>query len=190
LTTGVAASAAAASMPGVDQILAAQLAAFLALLLTASAAHKWSRWEHTLGVARDFAGVPRAAAPAAAVGVGLAEWSAAVLLFLPAYRLPGALLAASVLTVYLALIARSLIAGRRDIDCGCSFGPARHRLGAFEAGRNAVLAGMALLVAASAVRGGPAIAPSQALAAAALLALYGALDQVMGLQPMRKGTVL
>jgi hypothetical protein len=188
--TGVAASAAAASMPGVDQMLAAQLAAFLALLLAASAAHKWLRWEPTLGVLRDFAGVPRAAAPAAALTVGLAEWSAAGLLFLPAYRVLGALLAASLLTGYLALIARVLITGRRDIDCGCSFGSARHRLGAFEVGRNAALAAMALFVAASAVRGGPAIAPSQALAACALLALYGALDQVMGLQPMRKGAVL
>jgi Methylamine utilisation protein MauE len=188
--TAVAASAAAASMPGVDQILAAQLAALLALLLAVSAAHKWWRWQHTVGVARDFAGVPRAAAPAAALSVGLAEFLAAGLLCLPAYRVLGALLAASILTVYLALIARALIAGRRDIDCGCSFGRARHALGAFEVARNAVLAAMALFVAASAARGGPAIAPSQALAAAALLALYGALDQVMGLQPMRKGAVL
>jgi hypothetical protein len=188
--TGIAASAAAASMPGVDQILSAQCAAFLALLLAASAAHKWSRWQHTLGVAQDFAGVPSAAAPAAALGVGLAEWLAAGLLFLPAYRMLGALLAASILTVYLALIGRALIAGRRDIDCGCSFGSARRRLGAFEAGRNAVLAAVALFVAASTVHGGPAIAPSQGLAAAALLALYGALDQVMGLPPMRKGIVL
>jgi hypothetical protein len=188
--TAVAASAATVSMPGVDRILAAQLAAFLALLLAASAAHKWWRWERTLGVVRNFAGVPRAAASAAALTVCLAESVAAGLLFVPACRVLGALFAASILTVYLAFIARALIAGRRDVDCGCTFGPARHTLGAFEVGRNAVLAAMALFVAASAARGGPAIAPSQALAAAALLALYGALDQVMGLQPMRRGAVL
>jgi len=56
--------------------------------------------------------------------------------------------------------------------------------------RNSVLASLALFVAASAVRGGPAIAASQVLAAGALLALYGALDQAMGMQPMRKGAVL
>ena len=188
--TAAASSAAAASMPGVDQLLAAQVAAFLALLLAASAAHKWVRWQHTLGVVRDFAGAPRVAAPAVAVGVGLAEWLAAALLFMPAYRVLGALLAGSILTVYLALIARARIAGRGDIDCGCSFGSARHTLGAFEMGRNALLAALALFVAASAARGGPAIAASQTLAAAALLALYVALDQVMGLQPMRKGAVL
>jgi hypothetical protein len=118
------------------------------------------------------------------------EGLAAALLFLPAYRVLGALLAASLMTAYLALIARALIAGRRDVDCGCSFGGARHGLGGFEVGRNAVLAAMALFVAASAVRGGPAIAASQVLAAAALLALLGALEQVVGLRPMRKGAVL
>jgi hypothetical protein len=111
-------------------------------------------------------------------------------LFFPSYRVLGALLAATILTVYLALIARSVSAGRRDVDCGCSFGPVRHTLGAFEAGRNATLAAMALFVAGSAARGGPVISPSQVLAAAAMLALYGALDQVMGLRPMRKGVAL
>ncbi len=188
--TGVAYGAAAVSTPGVDRILAAQLAAFLALLLAASAAHKWLRWEHTRAVVREFAGVPSAVTPAAALAASLAESAAAVLLFLPDYRVLGALLAASILTVYLALIARSLLAGRRDVDCGCSFGPGRHALGAFEAVRNAVLLVLAFFVAASAARGAPAIAASQVLAAVALLALYGALDQVMGLQPMRRGAVL
>jgi methylamine utilization protein MauE len=186
----VASGAAAASMQGVVQILAAQFAAFLAFLLAASAAHKWSRWKHTLGVVSDFAGVPRPAASAVALTVGLAEWLTAALLFSPPYRVLGALLAASILTVYLTLIARALIAGRRDVDCGCSFGPARHSLGTFEVVRNSVLASLALFVAASAVRGGPAITASQVLGAGALLALYGALDQAMGMQPMRKGAVL
>lgn len=186
----VAPGATAVSMQGVDQVLAAQIAAFLAFLLAASAAHKWLRWKHTLAVVRDFAGAPPAAAPVAAAAAGLAEWLAAALLFFPSYRVLGALLAASILTMYLTLIVRSLIAGRRDVDCGCSFGPARHPLGPFEVVRNSVLASLALLVAASAVRGGAAVAPSQVLGAGALLALYGALDQAMGLQPMRKGAVL
>ena len=188
--TAIASGASATSIQGIDQVLAAQFAAFLAFLLGASAAHKWWRWEHTLGVVRDFAGVPRGAAPAAAITVGVVEWVAAALLFFPTYRVLGALLAATILTVYLALIARSLSAGRRDVDCGCSFGPGRHTLGAFEVGRNATLAAIALFVAGSAARGGPVISPSQLLAAAAMLALYGALDQVMGLRPMRKGVAL
>jgi hypothetical protein len=188
--TAAVTAGSAVSMQGIDQVLAAQLAAFLAFLLAASATHKWWRWERTVAVVRDFVGLPRAAAPAAAAIVGLLEWSAAVLLFVPPYRVLGALLAATTLTLYLALIVRALSAGHRDVDCGCSFGPARHSLGAFEVSRNAVLAAMALFVAGSAARGGPVIALSQVLAAAAMLALYGALDQVMGLRPMRQGAVL
>jgi uncharacterized membrane protein YphA (DoxX/SURF4 family) len=178
------------TMQAIDQVLAAQIAAFLAFLLAASAVHKWWRWGSTLEVVRDFGGVPRGAAAAAAVTVGIVEWLSAALLFVPSYRVLGALIASIVLTVYLALIARSMLEGRRDVDCGCSFGPARRSLGGFEVGRNAVLAAMALFVAASAVRGGPVIAPSQVLAAAAMLALYAALDQVMALRPMRPGAVL
>ncbi len=180
----------AASMHDIDQVVAAQFAAFLAFLLAASATHKWWRWERTLDVVRNFSGIPSKAARAAAVTVGGVEWLAAALLFLPAYRILGALLAATVLTVYLALILGAIGAGRREADCGCSFGPARHALGPFEIGRNATLAAMALFVAGSAARGGPVIALSQILAAAAMLALYGALDRVMGLRPMRTGVAL
>ena len=50
------------------------------------------------------------------------------------------------------------------------------------------LLGLAILVAASA-RGAVPVQGSQLLAACALLALYGALDQVMALAPMRSGEV-
>jgi hypothetical protein len=188
--TAIVPGTAAASMQDVGRILAAQLAAFIGLLLAASAGHKWLRWEHTLGVLREFVGVPRAAAPTTAMMVGVIECAAAALMFLPAHRLFGALLAATVLIAYLALIVRSLTVGRRDVDCGCSFGAPRHALGAFEVTRNAVLAVLALGVAVSSARGAAAIAASQVLGAAALLALYAALDQLIGLQPMRKGAVL
>jgi hypothetical protein len=184
------ASSVSGAAAGIDEILAAQLAAFLALLLAASAAHKWLRWQKALEAAREFAGVPRRLAPVSVAAVGAAEWVAAVLLLLPVYRVLGALLAASVLTVYLTLIARSLITGRRDVDCGCSFGSTPHPLGSFEVVRNSVLAAMALFVAASAARGATTIAASQMLGAVAMLALYGALDQMMGLRPMRKGAAL
>ncbi|HEX4153431.1 MAG TPA: MauE/DoxX family redox-associated membrane protein [Steroidobacteraceae bacterium] len=181
---------AAVSAQDVDRILTAQLAAFIALLLAASAVHKWLRWEHTVEVAREFAGIPRPAASAAALAAGLAECGAAGLMFSSGERMLGALLAAAVLTLYLALIVRALMAGRRNVDCGCSFGAPRHALGTFELARNAVLAIMALWVAVASARGGAPIAASQILGAAALLASYAALDQLMGLQPMRTGAVL
>jgi hypothetical protein len=84
---------------------------------------------------------------------------------------------------------RAIAEGRRDVDCGCSFGRTRHPLGVFEGARNVVLVAMALLVAASA-GGAPPLAASQLLAACAFLALYGALDQVMALQPLRRGAAV
>lgn len=171
-------------------ILAAQLAAFTGLLLAASALHKVWRRQEILRVVREFAGVPRAAAPAAALAAGIAECAAAVLLFAPSTRVPGALLAASIWTGYLALIMRSVLAGRRDVDCGCSFGVGRHALGGFEVTRNVVLAVIALYVAASSLEGGPAVTASQVLGAVALLSLYVAFDQLRALQPMRTGAML
>lgn len=176
-------------MHDVARLLICQIGAFLALLLAASAVHKGMRWADTKRVVQEFAGVPRWAAPAAAAAAALAESLAALLLFAPAYRRTGALLAALIWSAYLALMLRAIVRGRRDVDCGCSFGPTRHPLGAFDVSRNAVLAAFALLVAVSAASGAQAVSASQALAACALLALYAALDQVMALQPLRRGGV-
>ncbi len=112
-------------MHDVARLLICQIAAFLALLLAASAVHKGMRWADTKRVVQEFAGVPRWAAPAAAAAAALAESLAALLLFAPAYRRTGALLAALIWSAYLALMLRAIVRGRRDVDCGCSFGPAQ-----------------------------------------------------------------
>jgi hypothetical protein len=63
-------------------------------------------------------------------------------------------------------------------------------LGSFHVARNAVLAGLALLIAwVSASSGSVSAQVSQVLGAIALLALYGACDQVMALQPLRTGEI-
>jgi hypothetical protein len=173
----------------VMRLLSAQLAAFLALLLAAAAVHKWMRSAQMRNAAQELAGVPRAAAAWAVMAAALGEALAAAMLWVPAYRAAGALLAALIWSLYLALILRAIAQGRRDVDCGCSFGRTRHPLGVFEAARNVLLVAMALLVAATA-RGAPAAAASQLLAACAFLALYGALDQVMTLQPLRRGAAV
>ena len=177
-------------MHGVVHLLICQIGVYLALLLAASAVHKGMRWAHTKRVVHEFAGVPRSAAPAAAAAAALGESLAALLLFVPAFRRTGALLAALIFGAYLALMLRAIARGQRDVDCGCSFGPTRHPLGAFDVARNAVLVAFALLVAVSAASGAQAVSAAQALAACALLALYGALDQVMALQPPRRGVVI
>jgi len=172
---------------GVARLLVSQLAAFLAILLLASAAHKGMRFAHTRKVVQDFVGVPRPAAAAVAFAAVLGELLAAAAALVPAYRLAGASLAALIWGAYLALILRAIGQGRRDADCGCSFGPRPHPLGAFEVVRNAVLVAFAVLLGVSAASGAAPVAASQVLAACALLALYGALEQVMAVRPLRRG---
>jgi len=179
----------ASSVPEVLRLLSAQIAAFLALLLGASAAHKAARFGRARTAAHEFAGVPRGAAGPAAAGIAVAEGLAALLLIAPAYRAAGAWLAAAIFGGYLTLIARAIVE-QRAVDCGCSFGSPRVGLGAFEAVRNAVLVVLAMLAALSSAGGAVPVALSQGLAAGALLALYAALDQIMALRPIRKGAVL
>ncbi len=170
-------------------VLLAQIAAFLAVLLIASALHKAGSWRRTRSVVQDFAGVPRRAASAAAVAVCTVESLAGALLLLPDHRRAGAALAAAILGVYLALIARAVARHRGVVDCGCSFGAGSRKLGTFEVVRNATLLAAALLLLAY-TDVIASIAASQLLAACALFAVYGAVDQLMALQPMRQGTVL
>ena len=179
------------TLSGTMQSLAAQLAAFEALLLVASAGHKIVRWSYSRGVVRQFAGVPASLAAAALAGAVATELAAGALLAVPSLRALGALLAGFIWAAYLGLIARAVLQGRRDADCGCSFGPTQRPLGWFQLSRNAMLAALAALTAwASPASGGVSLQGSHVFAACALLALYGALDQVMALQPLRSGEVL
>jgi hypothetical protein len=173
----------------VARVLLAQLAAFLAVLLVASAVHKALSWGRTWTVVQNFAGVPRSAASGAVVAACTIEGLAGLLLLLPDHRRAGAALAIAILGLYLALIVRAVAQRRGVVDCGCSFGASPRRLGAFEIARNAVLLVSAVLLLACADAVAPLV-PSQLLAACALLALYGAVDQLTALQPMRQGTVL
>jgi hypothetical protein len=180
-----------ASMLGVVQLLVVQLAAFEAVLLLASGLHKLIRRERTRAVVREFARVPRQFAPVAVATVALLELLASLLLWIPATRAAGGVLAVLIWGGYLALILRAIAQGRRDVDCGCTFGAAHRPLGVFQVTRNVTLTGVALLVAAGSAAGATApVVASQILAALVLLALYGALDQVMALTPPRRGELL
>jgi hypothetical protein len=188
----------AASTAGVITLLVSQLAAFLALLLLASGLHKLVRRGHAQSVVREFAGVPRVLAPFAVVAVAATELLAGALLLTPTYRALGGILGALIWGAYLGLILRAIAHGRRDVDCGCTFGIVHRPLGAFQVARNAVLVAMSALVGMSALAGMSALvsmgAPvsmvSTMLAALALAALYGALEQVMALAPPRGGVLL
>ncbi|MDB6084450.1 MAG: hypothetical protein JWN43_2331 [Gammaproteobacteria bacterium] len=179
------------SFAAAAQALVAQLAIFQALLLWATAVHKAVKWSHSRNVVRQFIGVaPSMTGSALAIAIAAEAVGGALLVF-PAGRAAGAALAALIWSVYLAFIFRAILQDRRDIDCGCSFGSTSRPLGAYQAARNAVLAGLALFIAGVSVMSGAVpVLGSQVLAGAALLALYGALDQVMALQPLRSGELL
>jgi hypothetical protein len=175
------------------QALAAQFGAFESLLLLASALHKALSWRHLITVVGRFAGLGRSLAPVALAASATLEVAAGGLLWVPGRHTLGAGLAVIMWAVYLALIVRAIATGRRDADCGCSFGAKSRPLGAYQVTRNAVLLGLAVFVALgawlsdSAVVGAASVQGSELLAAGAMLALYGALDQVMALQPLRGG---
>jgi hypothetical protein len=179
------------SLGSAVQSFAAQMAMFQAMLLAASAVHKAVRWTHSRNVMRQFAGVPGILA-GSSLGVAIAvELAAGAQLLVPAYRTTGAVLAALIWTLYVALIVRAVVQGRRDVDCGCSFGPTSRPLGSFQIARNLVLAALAVFIAWVSASGGSV--PAQGtfvLGGLALLALYGALDQVMALQPLRSGELI
>jgi hypothetical protein len=181
----------AASMLGVFRSLVVQFAAFEAVLLLGSGAHKLIRRERTQAAVQALAGVPRHFAPFAVVAVAAAELLSSLLLWTQPYRVMGGTLALLIWGVYLGLILRAIALGRRDVDCGCTFGAAQRPLGAYHVARNAALTGTAVLVAVGSAAGisGPVAAP-QLLAAWVLFALYGALDQVMALTPPRSGELL
>lgn len=179
-------------MPGVIHWLIVQLAAFQAALLVMSALHKFMRRERARSAVHVFAGVPRYLVSSAALLVATAEALAGLLLCIPATLAAGGVLAALIWGSYLFLILRAIAQGRREVDCGCSFGAAPRPLGTYQVLRNAGLTVMGVSVAAfsAATVGDAGFGLQTALAAFALLSLYAALDQVMTLMPPRTGESL
>jgi hypothetical protein len=171
-----------------------QLGCFLALLLTAAALHKAftprTSLAATAALARSRLPLARVLLPAAA----LTELVAAGLLLSAEHVGAGALLAAALLGGYLAALARALGgSASAAIDCGCHFGSPSHErpaLARADLARNALLIGLALLLALLATRlaaAGAGPIPLEAhhlLAGAGGLALYLAFDALRGLPPL------
>jgi hypothetical protein len=176
------------SAASVLQSLAGQIAAFAALLLLASGLHKLIRRERTRTALEQFARVPRSVAPLAVAPVAAAELLAGVWILTPAHRAAGGALAALIWGGYLVFMWRAIAQGRGDVECGCAFGAGRHRVGAYQIARNALLTAAAAFVAVvTAATAADSVGAAQMPAALALLALYAALDQTMTLGPLRSG---
>jgi uncharacterized membrane protein YphA (DoxX/SURF4 family) len=125
--------------------LTARLA--LALLFAAAAVHKLRHVASFRATLEGYALLPAQWIVPAGAAVIVAELGIAIGLCLPPLSVSAALAAAALLAVYGAAIAINLRRGRRDIDCGCT-GPARRQpIHPVLVARNAMLAGVALLVA-------------------------------------------
>jgi hypothetical protein len=186
------------SVAAVLALLQTEVAWFLALLLAGAALHKQIAHTRARRAAGDLLGCSWRSAGIAVAAAALVEAVAALGLGYASSRWLGALLAAALWAVYLGLIGRAIVRGRRDLDCGCSFGQAHRPLGRWQVLRTAGLCLLAAAVAAlahvpgiadaaSVAAPGLAELTSEALAPLALLALYAALDHCLALAPLRAG---
>ena len=137
------------------------ITSFLVILLARAVWHKAERFLETVGFAQGYGLVPDALAAPIVRALMLAEVVAILALMVPAWRAAGGVLAAGLFVGYGAIMAAALAQGRERIDCGCGGLP--QIVSGFTLGRNAVLAGLALAVAAL-----PTVALSRAEVAVAI----------------------
>ena len=157
--------------------LDAYAAAFLAVLLLASAGHKAMDPRRLALAAARLAGLPAPVAPAVLAAATAGEVGAGLCLLFSATRAAGAVGATAIWGVYTLLIGGALAAGRTDMDCGCTFGGGHSRISRWEIGRNLALILLVGLTALGA-RTASSIGGLELLAALGLLTFYVALDQV------------
>ena len=132
----------------IDPAISLALAVTLAALFAASAAHKLTDFQRAVAIVSAYRVAPSALAPIISATVVAIELVVAVGLLTPAFRDIAAIGAAGLLLVYATAIGVNLARGRRDIDCGCSFGASGERLTPVLIFRNFGLAIFAMMIAA------------------------------------------
>lgn len=163
----------------VVEFLVAHMSLFLALLLTASALHKGFQFERVRNAAAALVGLSGHWASAAVTLVTSLESLAALLICVPGARPLGAWMAVGIFAMYLAVILRAIVKDSREVDCGCSFGSAHRRLGAFEVCRNSIVLMTAIAVSIHSSASEASLSFPDLLPAFVFLALYFAVDEVM-----------
>ena len=167
-------------MAAVIASLGAYAAAFMAVLLLASAGHKFISRARMREAVANLTGAPAGAAAGLLAGAAAVEAGLAMALLLPATRTAAAVGAAALWAGYLVMILRADHAA----DCGCTFGGRAKPSNAAQGGRNGVLVAVALFAAAAArLLPAPQLDILYAVAGLGLFALYLALDQLSALIP-------
>jgi hypothetical protein len=161
---------------------ATALALFLALVLGSAAAHKLVSRHRLAGATAKLLRLPLAVAEPLMFGAAAAEAMAAVALAIPAARLAGAAIAASLWALYAIALFAAHRRGEADLDCGCSFFPAPK---AARAGPDAFTLvrplGLALVAIVVAITPALSLGVVSVFAAAALFAFYLAAGEIAAL---------
>ena len=130
-----------------DPVITTSIGICMAVLFGAAAVHKLRAPAVFRSALDQYRLLPPRASGIAAAFLVAVEWTAALLVLLPATRPAGFAAMAGLLLVYTIGIGVNLYRGRRDIDCGCN-GPAlRQPLSGWLVLRNLCLLGLVLLAA-------------------------------------------
>jgi hypothetical protein len=142
-------------LSSVMDVLIGALSVALALLLISAGIHKAIDRTRMIHVLREFAGIPARWTQVALLCTVLLETGAGIALALPHARPSGALIATFLWVVYAALLLRTVLAGRRDVDCGCRLHAGSESIGNRDVLRTMALAAMAALIALTSRAGMP-----------------------------------
>jgi hypothetical protein len=169
-------------MAPLDPVIQWLLRTLLSFVLLRAAWHKSRDLAAFRNALSDYALLPRAGVPAAALGLAVAELATAAALLVPATSQAAAWAAAGLLGLYSLAIALNLLRGRREIDCGCG-GPAGGRpLGEALLLRNALLGAAAVACTAPVAARALGVVDVVTVGAGAAVAslLYAAIDLAFG----------
>jgi hypothetical protein len=126
-------------LSAVDPVFVWVAQALVAFVFAGAALHKLRAPREFVATLRNYRVLPDAVVPIAASAAGLGELFVVVGVWLPSLRSGATLAAATLLVVYSAAIGWNLARGRRDIDCGCTWGNSAQPLSGWLLVRNAAL---------------------------------------------------
>lgn len=129
----------------IDPVFSSLICIAFALLFGLGAAHKIRNRQETQQTIERYEVLPRRLAAAASLIVPFAEGLIALGLLCGTTREIAAGGGAALLLVYAFAMSVNLYRGRRDLDCGCSFGRSGQTISEYLVVRNALLSGMLLM---------------------------------------------
>jgi len=161
-----------------EPVVTLALRTFLALLFLTAAWSKLAQIDEFYGVVRNFRLLPEAASRVVARALPVLELTIAVGLIVRPLTPSAAVAAAGLLVIFALALAINVVRGRTAIDCGCLRQGLKQPVSWWLVGRNLVLAGLALVVAAVLPRVGEAglidITTGIMAGATAMLIYFGA----------------